>query len=85
MIEDIQNQKHPPRQGIEGRAGKRFKALSDGYVGLIYYHRWKNSLLNPTASQPLDGEPKSGWGGRCLSSCEKREETEPEFTVHRKG
>ncbi|XP_063845461.1 uncharacterized protein LOC135091623 isoform X2 [Scylla paramamosain] len=57
MIEDIQNQRQPPAQGIETRTDKRFKALSDGYIGLVHYHRWKSSLLNATAaSLPLDDD-----------------------------
>ncbi|XP_063845531.1 uncharacterized protein LOC135091650 isoform X2 [Scylla paramamosain] len=57
MIEDIQNQRQPPAQGIETRTGKRFKALSDGYIGLVHYHRWKSSLLNAMSfSQALDDD-----------------------------
>ncbi|MPC45604.1 hypothetical protein E2C01_039308 [Portunus trituberculatus] len=58
MIEDIQMQRLPPSQGIEIYIGKHFKALSDGFCGLVHYHCWKSSLLNVTSSsQPLEGEP----------------------------
>ena len=69
MIEDIQNQRLPPAQGIEMKTSKRNGGLSDGYIGLMHYQRWKNSVLNATSSstsssQPLDGEVKSGRAGR---------------------
>ncbi|XP_045115862.1 uncharacterized protein LOC123507197 [Portunus trituberculatus] len=55
MIEDIQMQRLPPSQGIEIYIGKHFKALSDGFCGLVHYHCWKSSLLNVTSSsQPLE-------------------------------
>ncbi|KAK8381600.1 hypothetical protein O3P69_018588 [Scylla paramamosain] len=67
MIEDIQNQRQPPAQGIETRTGKRFKALSDGYIGLVHYHRWKSSLLNAMSfSQALDDDSCS------VSICESQ-------------
>ena len=68
MIEDIQNQQ---RQYVSSKgvvkANKRFKALSDGYVGLINYNRWKKcitSLDGGSSSQPLEGECKQAKGGR---------------------
>ncbi|XP_063851366.1 uncharacterized protein LOC135094849 isoform X2 [Scylla paramamosain] len=54
MIEDIQNQRQPPAQGIETRMCIHSKAVSDGQV---HYYCQKSSLLNATSSsQPLDDE-----------------------------
>ncbi|KAK8372937.1 hypothetical protein O3P69_020285 [Scylla paramamosain] len=65
MIEDIQNQRQPPAQGIETRTDKRFKALSDGYIGLVHYHRWKSSLLNATAASPATGREAGIYCSEC--------------------
>lgn len=70
MIEDIQNQKQPVTSTSDARINKRFKALSDGYVGLIHYNRWKNSTSSLDAvssSQPLDGELRGGEGEKEVS------------------
>ncbi|XP_050710428.1 uncharacterized protein LOC126995172 [Eriocheir sinensis] len=50
MIEDIQN--HRLYNLSKGK--RRFQALSDGYIGLIHYNRWKNSVAALSSSLKVD-------------------------------
>ncbi|KAK8396044.1 hypothetical protein O3P69_005260 [Scylla paramamosain] len=54
IIEDMQNQRQPPVQGIKTRTGMHSKGPS---YDLVHYHHWKGSLPNVVSSfQPLDDE-----------------------------